>query len=719
MVNLVIDWKEFFKRHDLIWETLPEGWNEAAFLGNGLMGSTVYKQSENRMVWKLGRTDVTEHRYDDNPLYGKRRLPIGDLVLYTAGRIQTGNMRLDLWNAEVTGNLITEKGEISFRSFIHTDKMLLVIEVEASGGEIDCAWNFEAELTTCPERIYTKLPEGPPNPSPERELAGAVNVVVQPLLAGGEYATAWQNVKHMGIGKCLFLSIGSTYPMEGGKQDAINAVNQGIISGINYLEETHRQWWHNFYPQSFLSIPDTRLESLYWIQLYKLAAATRADRPAIDLMGPWYKESPWMILWWNLNIQLTYWPVYVSNHLELGESFCRMLDRNLENLVLNVPEKYRQDSAAIGRTSGYDCLHDDLVGREMSSLPFACHNYWLQYRYSMDKDMLRDRLFPLLRRSINFYLHHMWEDSKGIYHLPVGISPEYPEEAVDCNVDLALFVWGCTTLLQICELLKIKDPLMNKWKEVLEKIAGYPKDENGLMIGKDVPFRESHRHYSHLFPIYPLYLINWEQPENRELIEKSLDHWTSMTEFFEGYSYTGAASICSSIDRPNEAVDFLNKFLESRIEPNTLYQEMGPCIETPLSAAKSIQDMLLQSWGDKIRIFPGVPSNWEDVSFYNLRAEGGFLVSASKKDGQVQFVGIKSLAGEPCRIKTPIKAPFKILGKGPINYSLIDGEIIEMELLKGEEVLILQEMYKGDGIISAVRAQEGKCNFYGSNAMSK
>src|SRR5206468_682069 len=62
-----------------------------------------------------------------------------------------------------------------------------------------------------------------------------------------------------------------------------------------------------------------------------------------------------------------------------------------------------------------------------------------------------------------------------------------------------------------------------KWQDTLEKLAPYPVDEKtGLMIGKDVPLAISHRHFSHLLMIYPLYLLNWDEPENRALIEKSL-----------------------------------------------------------------------------------------------------------------------------------------------------------------------------------------------------
>ena len=60
------------------------------------------------------------------------------------------------------------------------------------------------------------------------------------------------------------------------------------------------------------------MEAFYWIQIYKFAAASREGGPAVDLFGPWFRTSQWPGIWWNLNIQLTYWPVYAGNRLALG-----------------------------------------------------------------------------------------------------------------------------------------------------------------------------------------------------------------------------------------------------------------------------------------------------------------------------------------------------------------------------------------------------------------
>jgi len=65
--------------------------------------------------------------------------------------------------------------------------------------------------------------------------------------------------------------------------------------------------------------------------------------------------------------------------------------------------------------------------------------------------------------------------------------------------------------------------------------------------------------------------------------------------------------------------------------------------------------MLLQSWGNLIRIFPAVPSAWKNVSFERLRAEGGFDIGAEMKDGNVTRVTITSIADQLLRLRDPFR----------------------------------------------------------------
>lgn len=704
-----IDWPEFMARHDLVWKRLPDRWESGAFMGNGLLGANVYTTDVGHSLqWRIGRTDVVDHG---------SRIPIGDFVLVTSGDLVDADLRLELWNAELTGTITTTKGEIGVRSFTHSDQLVQVIELTPTEGERDVQFQWRPGLAANPRNIYQRV-EVPPrerNPEPERTAEDGVELALQPLATGGGHATAWKEVADTGGSQIVYLSVGfSTSDLDKAKHEAINAVNEAASAGLDELTSSHRRWWHDFWPRSFLSIPDTRMESFYWIQLYKMASGTRANRPLLDLMGPWFRRTPWPKIWWNLNIQLTYWPQLASNHLELGQSLTRALDDHKAQLARNA-RPFSEDSYAIGRSCSYDL--DRAAKPEIGNLTWALHNYYLQYRYSMDDVMLREQLFPLLKGSINYYLHLLELGDDGYLHIPLGLSPEYPDQPSpnsDCNYDLALLRWGCQTLLASCDRLQIDDPLIPKWKETLEKLVPYPVDGNGYMISASVPFKESHRHYSHLLMIYPLHLVNLDQAENRELITKSLDHWMGMDRALRGYSFTGASSISALMGRGNDAARYMNMLLDGqrfKIHPNTMYTEAGPVIETPLSGAASIQDMVLTSWGDKIRVFPAVPDDWPDVTLHNMRTEGAFLVSAVRHGGKTEFIRIESLAGEPCRLVTDMEYP---RGEGVAVQQVSEGEY-QIDLQRGQSVVLTRGGADSNSVIAPVAAEPDRLNYWGLN----
>lgn len=701
------DWKVFLSQHDMVWKKIPGSFNNAGFIGNGHLGSMVYfsKQGES-LLCQMGRSDVT---------FKTSRIPIGDLVLVPSGKILTFEMRLDLWNAELFGKITTDKGEIEFRTFTHSVQMVNVFETIVKGEE-KATWSFNAAPAVDTRAAFFKkefkledFKEEDRNDPPVFSQEGDISICFQSIKPEGGHSTAWKIVSAENK-TTVYSSIGFAKNNEAAKSEAVTAIKKALSTDFETLVKSHRDWWNQFWPQGFVSIPDTRLEGFYYIQMYKMASATRPGRPAIDLMGPWFRRTPWAKIWWNLNIQLTYWPQLTGNRLELGESLCEMIDSGADALANNAGI-YKDDSAAIGRSSGYDCVRQ--VEAELCNLPWAMHNYWLQYRYSMDEEKLL-RLFPILKRTINYYHHLLKEGPDGMLHLTNGHSPEYPGQPKvnpDVNIDLALLRWGCETLLNISAKLKNNDPLIPRWKNTLAKLTPYPQDENGLKISAKVPFAESHRHYSHLLMIYPLYIMNLEQPENRELVIKSLKHWMGMPNALQGYSFTGAASISAVLGEGDEAARYLKKLLDSKIQPNTMYLETGPVIETPLSAAASLNDMLLSSWGDRIRVFPGIPTSWKDTSFHNLRTEGAFLVSATRKDGKTQWVRIKSLAGEPCRIRPNLAGEVK--ATCPIKK--VEPGVFDLTIGKGEEAFL----YLGDTVpaltIAPVAGDPSKYNLYGEN----
>jgi hypothetical protein len=67
---------------------LPQEFDHGAFLGNGLLGTTIFQDGQQQICFEIGRSDVTDHRRDNG------RLPIGGLLLKTVGQIRSGtNLR--------------------------------------------------------------------------------------------------------------------------------------------------------------------------------------------------------------------------------------------------------------------------------------------------------------------------------------------------------------------------------------------------------------------------------------------------------------------------------------------------------------------------------------------------------------------------------------------------------------------------------------------------
>ncbi len=706
-----IDWAAFLARHDLIWDRLPRNWDEGPFLGNGMIGAMLYyDEAPAALRLDVGRADVQDHRTPMMSVgYDRARLPIGHFLLRTAGTVREPvSLRLSLHDAMLEGSIHTDRGTVSLRAYVHAEDMAIIVKMHCSPGEAGAHWEWIGEEAISPRQSWGLRYNDAlrtnknyrNNPLGRQESEGEEELWLQPLSAGGGTATAWR--QH---GNALIVSVMHDHPGDGARAQALKTVRR--IRADRNSERRHLRWWHGYYPASFLSIPDTRIESFYWIQMYKLASATRHDRAYIDNQGPWLQPTPWPFATWNLNVQLNYWAMVPANRAHLAGSLVRALDENRQNLIDNILPAYRADSASLARGAGTDLVSPvgppqpgsqarliDGLGTgggegppEMGDLPWALHNVWLIWRHTMDEHLLRDTIFPLLRRATNYYRHFLTRGDDGKLHLPLTYSPEYGA-APDLNYDLALLRWSCGALLDAATRLRIDDPLIPQWRQILAELVDYPQDQTGYMIGAGMPLSSSHRHYSHLLMIYPLYLVNREQNGATSLIERSLKHWRSMPEELRGYSSTGASSISSALGKGDDALAYLKELLDDYVRPNSFYKESGPVIETPLSGAQSIHDMLLQSWGGTIRPFPAMPVGWAESVFADLSAEGAFLVSARRQAGRTAWVRVESRAGEPFALETDILAPVALVN-GRSRVLRPDGpRRWRADLRKGETILI-------------------------------
>ncbi len=721
MAESAIDWPAFMGQHDMIFDKLPGGWTEAPHFGNAMVGSMLY-QTGDTLQLQVFRADVHDHRDNTSgwTAYSRPRLQIGSFSLQTVGKLTGCHWRKDLWNAELTGTIVTDRGEIRIRHFTHARDMAIVTELTPSEGEKACVWTWHpAEAKTTRPGYPTKeedlgkfakaygdhyaatLKLYQPNPPGRLETNQGVSVWIQDLLAGGQYATAWCE-QNQGETRTLIASIANSYPGTSAALTAKSDVEGFFANDRNTWVQAHRDWWHAYYVRSYVGIPDKSLESLYWQTIYRYGCTSRTGRCFVDTPGIWFQGKSWPYFTTDWNIQSAHWAVYAANRLDQGQALVdRLHDKQNELIGAVRPMEWRDDSAYLPIAVAFDMIgtRDDdrryynLVG----CLPWAMNNCWSQYRYSMDDAMLREKVYPLLRRSINLYLHMVLKDADGTLRLPPTYSPESGVWE-NCNFDLALFKWGCHTLLHTCERLKIDDPLIPRWKEVVEHLPAFSADDHGFMLGSNKTSLENHQHFSNQLMIYPLHLVNIEQQGTGDVLKRSFRRALSTAGPGQRQAMVQAHAgpIGAAIGLGDETLVSLKK-LQGDLYPNGLWYE-SPCIEATLAAANIIQDMLLQSWSDPsqqlsgpIRIFPALPSAWQDVEFHDLRAEGAFLVSARRSAGHTRWVRIKSLAGEPCLVRPGMDGGIRARGNRDFKLKPVSPGIYEIDLNKDEEILLLEK----------------------------
>ena len=716
--ELKLNWSDFLSQQDIVYKRLPENYYEGAYVGNGLLGTILYRDNlkPNTIRFDVGRSDVYDHRPAEmlKGKYpsGKVRLPIGQLLLSPVGKITNTDLRIDLWNAEIRGTITTDKGKIELTCYVPSDERFIALKLHSDKGEESASVSFRPEQgnSSRPEIRINKNLVYEPNPPFVVENRKGIEVVTQPLLMGDDYATAWNEKKTVDGTRSIYVTVANRWadkltPGYGSDDDAVSTLLAARKKDEATVIKHHRQWWHNYYQKSFVSFPDKRIESLYWIQQYRLGSAGHPGKPIIDLMGPWYLRSPWTAMWTNLNVQLAYYTTGITNHLEMEAPLFQLLECRKDELVKNVPNAFQDECAALGNPVGFDDLEanvfltnerDSKTKMSLIALPWLMQEYYIHYRMKMGDKLLRNSVYPLMRKAFAVYSRVMYKGEDGKYHLPLSFSDEYGED-VDVNMNLALARWGFGTLIDCANRLKIDDPMLPRWRDLLENMTPYPVDVRGLKIGKNLSFDRPHRHYSHLFSIFPLYETNIEnRPDFIPVMKTSLRNFTDLAGDSCMFKFTGAASLWAALGDGNEALKWLNRSIQyvkkgPTFTPNGFYSENGwPTFESPVSACRAALDMYIQSWGNKIRIFPAIPDAWKEACFYNLRAEGGFQVSAKRVGGKTAFISIKSEAGEPFVLKTDMENPV-VINHPTTLLNRISAQEYNIEIKKGETLTIISK----------------------------
>ena len=463
---------------------------------------------------------------------------------------------------------------------------------------------------------------------------------------------------------------------------------QAERAGIVALRKANGRWWRAFWnraPQ--LDLPDDFFNTFYRYALYKFGAATnpQCSWPA-GLQGPWveeYQMTPWNGDYhFNVNVQQVYSLAFGASQLDhllplfdRLESWKDIMGRNAQvafgiddGLILGMCVDDRGEM----NTYGPGVLIDHACSAWVAQM------FWQYYLYTGDAGFLRKRAYPFMQGVMRVF-EEMLEERHGKLSLPLCISAEYGNDiwprmmGRDPSWQLAGIHMLVNSLLEASRILKKKPRLI--WRTIQTKLplytlAGPPGQERiAIWEGQDLDF--CHRHHAHLAGIYPFESLGEFTPEKREILENSVDHWISegMGHWSE-WCMPWAAIIQARMgfkDSPWLILQmwkkmFLNEGMASVYLPRfrgltvhrSSWQELQkkPLEKTEtmqldgtMGCATALYEMLVHTRGGITHVFPGVPEDWRDVRFSNIRLPGAFLIGAERKGGKLQSVTIKSLVG--------------------------------------------------------------------------
>jgi len=178
------------------------------------------------------------------------------------------------------------------------------------------------------------------------------------------------------------------------------------------------------------------------------------------------------------------------------------------------------------------------------------------------------------------------------------------------------------------------------------------------------------------------------------------------------------ASLGAVVGRAEFAYDCVMRFAEYWTGPNGLHfnrdlRRTGTSVfcgddrpftmEATCAIGAGISDMLVQGWNDTVRVFPAVPSHWRDVGFRDLLAEGGFCVSAIRRDGRTAWVRARATVRRALRLRDPFDGEQVSVTGADLRR---DGDLFVGDLEAGQEV-VLSLPGEGGDLDAAASAVQG------------
>ncbi len=435
----------------------------------------------------------------------------------------------------------------------------------------------------------------------------------------------------------------------------------------------HEKIWEEFWSASGVRLGDKFFEQSWYRNLYYMRCFCRPGTamPICLFAGLAADTTPWHgAPTLNYNFQQVYWPMLSTNHIDLMEPYLRFLKNFAPRgrwlaqetygvdglfLPLNIfgPEHLVPPESAKSRNR-----------RQIAYVPWtytlACTGWglqpvWQRYQHAPDKHYLEE-IYPLIRDGAEFYANILELCRDGEFG--PSYNPEHgPFGTFNNPADLAYCRFLLGAALKAADALQRDAALAARWMKQLARVPGYettPLDGQPIIAnwkGADADRVPVHNVATPTVPVFPAGEIHcFSEPDRKTTFERTLK-WLKHRD--------DNAHIMVNVARARfsmpEAYTMTRAHFTKLLAPNGLFTKWpghGSFLSESWAFSGLTCELLMQSVGGVIRVFPAWPEKL-DAEFVNLRAEGGFLVSATRKGGKITGISIMPTVDGTLRVLNP------------------------------------------------------------------
>ncbi|KAI5314764.1 PREDICTED: alpha-L-fucosidase [Prunus dulcis] len=415
------------------------------------------------------------------------------------------------------------------------------------------------------------------------------------------------------------------------------------------------------------------VELLFQYGRYLLISCSRVGTQVANLQGIWNKdiEPPWGgAQHLNINLQMNYWPSLPCNLRECQEPLFDYTSSLSINGSKTAKVNYEASGWVVHQVSDIWAKTSPDRGQAVWALwpmggAWLCTHLWEHYTYTMDKDFLKNKAYPLLEGCTLFLLDWLIEGRGGYLETNPSTSPEHMFIAPDgkqasvsysSTMDISIIKEVFSATLSAAEVLgRTQDAVVQKVREAQPRLLPTKIARDGSIMEWAQDFEDPevhHRHVSHLFGLFPGHTITIEKtPDLCKAVENSLykrgeegPGWSTMWKTAlwarlhnSEHAYRMVKHLIDLVDPDHEA-DFEGGLYSNLFTAHPPFQ-----IDANFGFSAAVAEMLVQSTIKDLYLLPALPRDkWANGCVKGLKARGGVTVNICWKEGDLHEVGLWS-----------------------------------------------------------------------------